>query len=164
MGVTVAHVGDIVVGVQVSRTVIIIQPDTFTAHDMQRAIVEQVRAAAKDARRALMKIKVRLNAIRDTANEDLDAMTWEEARGLMEAVFRGESLDGRRYGVYVWPLERKRGNKSFRYEIQGQVINSEGRDPVGIGERTVGAKGTVTLSSSYSPASSSRIFMVDKFP
>lgn len=63
----------------------------------------------------------RRDAIRGA--QDPDQMTWEQKRMLVEDVFGGTTPDGRRMGVYVKPLDTKRGWKHRRwsYKIHGRI-------------------------------------------
>jgi DNA invertase Pin-like site-specific DNA recombinase len=65
-----------------------------------------------------------LAAARDAANHDIDGMTWEERRALVQMVFGGKTADGRRLGVYVsWPETpaAKGRPKEWNYRIEGRL-------------------------------------------
>jgi hypothetical protein len=69
-----------------------------------------------------------------------DAMTWEQKRALVEQVFDGKTIDGRRMGVY---LERLDGQTKYRargwkYSIEGQLIQEQGQVPVSMKEFGLG--------------------------
>ncbi len=55
--------------------------------------------------------------------EDPKQMTYEQKRMLVEDIFSGTMLDGRRMGVYVTPIDTGRNTKSkrYRYRIHGRI-------------------------------------------
>jgi site-specific DNA recombinase len=57
-----------------------------------------------------------------------DEMTREEKRALAELAFGGKLPDGRRMGVYIYPIEAEQGRKRrrWRYEILGHLIEARG--------------------------------------
>jgi DNA invertase Pin-like site-specific DNA recombinase len=60
----------------------------------------------------------------DFANRDIDGMTFEERRELMQLVFGGKTPDGKRLGVYV-TLEGKKP----KYRILGKLVDETGTVP-----------------------------------
>jgi hypothetical protein len=67
----------------------------------------------------------RLNAGTGVANSDFGRMTWQQKRALVQDVFSGKDMGGKRLGVYI---ERAEGG--FRYTIRGQLITRTGRLPM----------------------------------
>jgi len=67
----------------------------------------------------------RLNAATGVANSDFGRMTWQQKRALVQDVFSGKDMGGKRLGVYI---ERAEGG--FRYTIRGQLITQTGRLPM----------------------------------
>lgn len=53
-------------------------------------------------------------------------MAYEEKRALVEIVFGGNTLDGRRMGVYI---ERGEGD-DWKFSIHGHLIDEEGLAPM----------------------------------
>jgi len=68
---------------------------------------------------------VRMNARIGLANSDFSRMSWQQKRTLVQDVFGGKTLDGRRMGVYL-----ERAADGFRYTIRGQLIDMTGRLPM----------------------------------
>jgi hypothetical protein len=62
--------------------------------------------------------------IANLSNGDLDGMTFEERRELLEMVFGGKTPDGKRLGVYV-TLKGKEPS----YRILGRLIDQQGTIP-----------------------------------
>lgn len=62
------------------------------------------------------------------ANTDLESMSWEEKRALVEAVFSGRTPDGRRMGVYIERVDgqTKYRRKRWKYTIRGHLIDEQG--------------------------------------
>jgi hypothetical protein len=57
------------------------------------------------------------------ANYDFEGMTWKERRALCEIVFSGETVDGRRMGIWIsWD----KTGKKWRYQIEGHLIEASG--------------------------------------
>jgi hypothetical protein len=65
------------------------------------------------------------------ANSNKEAMTWEEARALVEMVFSGQTTEGKRLGVYIEfvPGQEGRRPKTFRYRILGHLMDDTGWVP-----------------------------------
>jgi site-specific DNA recombinase len=61
--------------------------------------------------------------------QDISLMTWEEKRSLVERVFDGEELNGRKRGVYVTAHEKKERRRGFAIELHGllEVETTTGR-------------------------------------
>jgi site-specific DNA recombinase len=66
----------------------------------------------------------RLGIITARANRDIDGMTFDERRELMELVFGGKTPDGRRLGVYV-----QLDGKEPTYRILGRLVDETGSIP-----------------------------------
>ena len=62
--------------------------------------------------------------IRAHRHAPLEEMSYEDRRALVEQVFSGTGLDGRRLGVYVEPGQGS--PKRFRFTIHGHLIEREG--------------------------------------
>jgi hypothetical protein len=65
-------------------------------------------------------------------NTDLEGMSYEDRRALVEAVFGGTAMDGSRLGVYIESIdgEEKRRRKKYRFTIRGHFIEQEGIFPL----------------------------------
>jgi hypothetical protein len=71
-------------------------------------------------------------------NNNLDGMSWDERRSLLQMVFGGVMPDGRKMGVYVSPAEGERGQRTWPFRIMGRLVDlerqtNEVRDADGVG-------------------------------
>ena len=59
-------------------------------------------------------------------------MPYEEKRALIKLVLDGHSPSGKKYGVYVdvYEPEGKRGNRTFRFRIFGELVDVRGKAPM----------------------------------
>ncbi len=65
-------------------------------------------------------------------NRAFEDMTWEDKRAVAEAVFAGKDSDGRRMGIYIFPVNGQAGKqrRRWKYEIHGLLIDEEGFFPM----------------------------------
>ena len=71
------------------------------------------------------RVDAKLVAKKRLANHEYELMTDKEKRALVEMVFGGKTLDGRRMGVYIeWNEE------GWKYNIHGHLIDKEGLLPM----------------------------------
>jgi hypothetical protein len=66
-----------------------------------------------------------LDAKKAFINSTYDKMSEDEKRALVELVFSGKTLDGKRMGVYIeW------NEKGWKFNIHGHLIEEEGLIPL----------------------------------
>ncbi len=82
------------------------------------------KAGSRLAKRWPQKVSFRRHMLLQEANE-FENMTWDEQRKLVEAVFSGDSPDGRPMGLYIYPIEgqQKHRQKKWRFQLLGHVPN-----------------------------------------
>ncbi len=67
----------------------------------------------------------RLWAQKYVANSDIDAMTYAEARKLVQTVFQGRRPDGKPNGVYVERVFDKNNKKRWRFTLYGNLVDGK---------------------------------------
>jgi site-specific DNA recombinase len=84
---------------------------------------EQVRDLSHRVATEFRKLSARANTARFLAlHRPFSKMTYDEQRALVEMVFSGKTVDGRRMGVYItWE-----DNKSWKFDIHGHLIEESG--------------------------------------
>jgi hypothetical protein len=60
--------------------------------------------------------------------EYFDHITWEQKRELIDYVFAGKKVDGRKPGVHVWGIDGQVGHryKLWRYQLVGNIATADG--------------------------------------
>jgi DNA invertase Pin-like site-specific DNA recombinase len=98
------------------------------------ATPEEIEAAAEQAvatfkRRPCVDAELMFATI--STNHDFDAMSWDEARKLVELVFAGRTPDGKRRGVYVGRPEGRGGTRHKRhvFRMLGRLLDQWGKTP-----------------------------------
>jgi DNA invertase Pin-like site-specific DNA recombinase len=104
---------------------------------------DQINEAAERCAATFGKYRIasaRPEAKRMQANFDLDVMTWEEQRVLVEMVFAGKTPDGKRLGVYVeWVAGQEgRRRKCWHHRVRGRLIDAPGTAPCPAPEEPTG--------------------------
>ena len=61
------------------------------------------------------------------ANDDLEGMSWDDKRALVEMVFSGKTTEGKRMGIYI---DRLDGQRAWKFAIRGHLIYRFGKSPI----------------------------------
>jgi len=89
---------------------------------------EGIMAKASEVAAQFRLTDARLAATHRELNRNIDLMTWEQKRALVEMVFGGKTADGKRMGIHIeWLEPAIHGQRPrWRYSIVGHLINEDG--------------------------------------